>query len=852
MKTEFPHWFRREVAGWLPFVLLFLFLGTATGQPTLLLPITQSWSYSTNNLDGTGWQAKDYVETGWSNPSPALLYIETAILPAPTNTALPQRPGNGPMLTYYFRTTFNVANAAAVASLTFSNLIDDGAIFYLNGVEIQRVAMAATPITYTSLATRTVGEATVFDLFYLSGDWLTNLVTGSNVLAVEVHQAAATSSDIVFGMALISSTAVTLTRGPYLQNGSHTNTTVRWRTSGNVIGLARYGTNLASLDFSADELTSTNEHELQLTGLAPDTTYYYAVGTAETTLAGSNANHFFVTAPLPGTPKATRIWVLGDAGTKSASQVSVRNAYETFTGARHTDLWLMLGDNAYDSGTDAEYQSGVFNVYTNMLRKSVLWSTLGNHETAQATAFVNTYPYFSIFTLPKNGEAGGMASGTEHYYSFDYANLHFICLDSMTANRATNGVMFQWLTNDLANVTADWTIAFWHHPPYTKGSHNSDSETELIEMRKVFLPVLEAAGVDLVLSGHSHCYERSFLLDKHYLLSPAMNATNKLDARSGWEGGTGAYLKPEGGLIPHQGTVYVVAGSSGQISGGALNHPGMYVSLNQLGSLVLDIVSNRLDAKFIRENGATNDSFTILKLNYPPVASNLNFTVAGDAPTNLFLVASDINRNPVTFATDSLPGSGLISAFDPTLGVFRYTPAHGFSGTGSFNFSASDGRTNSALASVTITVLPPPDRNANGLPDYWEAAWNVSDPNLDDDGDGLSNLQEYLANTNPTNAASVLRITSLGQAADGDFNLVWESIGGTRYRVSYSDGDAQGGFNGSFTDLLRPVTVEMDAALIGIPSTMRFTDDATLTGGLPASGARYYRVQVVQEGLLYP
>jgi len=50
---------------------------------TLLMPVTQNWRYSTNNLDGTGWQAKDHVETGWSNLSPALLHIDEMPLPAP-------------------------------------------------------------------------------------------------------------------------------------------------------------------------------------------------------------------------------------------------------------------------------------------------------------------------------------------------------------------------------------------------------------------------------------------------------------------------------------------------------------------------------------------------------------------------------------------------------------------------------------------------------------------------------------------------------------------------------------------------------------------------------------------------
>ena len=75
---------------------------------------------------------------------------------------------------------------------------------------------------------------------------------------------------------------------------------------------------------------------------------------------------------------------------------------------------------------------------------------------------------------------------------------------------------------------------------------------------------------------------------------------------------------------------------------------------------------------------------------------------------------------------------------------------------------------------------------------------------------------------------------------------VWSAVGGTRYRVLYSDGDEQGGFNGAFAPLVRPVTEEMDPNPIGSPGTMSFTDDLTLTGGAPAHGSRYYRVQVVR------
>ena len=81
-------------------------------------------------------------------------------------------------------------------------------------------------------------------------------------------------------------------------------------------------------------------------------------------------------------------------------------------------------------GTDAEYQAAVFDTYPTLLRKTLLWPTLGNHDGGSANSGTQTGAYYDIFTLPTQGEAGGMASGTEAYYSFDYANIHFIVLDS--------------------------------------------------------------------------------------------------------------------------------------------------------------------------------------------------------------------------------------------------------------------------------------------------------------------------------------------------------------------------------------------------------------------------------------
>jgi hypothetical protein len=406
---------------------------------------------------------------------------------------------------------------------------------------------------------------------------------------------------------------IMVTRGPYLQIGTPTSIVVRWRTGTATNSRVRYGTNPADLSSMRDNTSVTTEHEVTVTGLSPDTQYYYSVGTTTAVLAGG-ADFTFITAPAEGSTQPVRIWAIGDSGTASAEAAAVRDAYAAFTGTRYTDVWLMLGDNAYSNGTDAEYQAAVFNMYPTFLKQTVLWPTIGNHDTGGSISPPGDLPYYQMFTLPTSGQAGGVPSGTEDYYSFDVGNIHFICLDSMTSDRSSNSPMMNWLQTDISSTTRNWIIAYWHHPPYSKGSHNSDTELQLIEMRARALPILENFGVDLVLTGHSHSYERSFLLDQHYGSSSTLTPAMIKDAGSGREDEPdGAYRKATGGTAAHEGAVYVVAGSSGHTSGGSLNHPAMFISLNELGSMVLDISGNRLDAQFLRETGAIQDHFTIIK-----------------------------------------------------------------------------------------------------------------------------------------------------------------------------------------------------------------------------------------------
>lgn len=185
---------------------------------TQIFDVTNSWSYTTNNLDGTLWKTRTYVENNWMGTNRGLLYVnESASYISPLTTQLPGSSTAIPR-TYYFRTHFNHTGSVAGAQLTLSNYVDDGAVFYLNGAEIFRLRMpqAPTVITYATASQGTPCAGTAQsgdtanscpDVFTISGPLLTtNLLQGDNVLAVEVHNSSSGSLlDLVFGSSLTRS-----------------------------------------------------------------------------------------------------------------------------------------------------------------------------------------------------------------------------------------------------------------------------------------------------------------------------------------------------------------------------------------------------------------------------------------------------------------------------------------------------------------------------------------------------------------------------------------------------------------------------------------------------------------------
>jgi len=430
-----------------------------------------------------------------------------------------------------------------------------------------------------------------------------------------------------------AASAQTITRGPYLQSVSPTAVTVRWRTDVATGSRVDLGDNPGSYSSSVTDPSLTTEHEMRLTGLLSAHRYAYGVGQPGALLTPADATYSFTTAPPAGSAAPVRAWIVGDSGHNNTGAQAVRDKFESYSGSRPPDLWLMLGDNAYGAGTDTDYQDGCFDLYQTQARKYPLFPTRGNHDALYAGS---NDDYYDFFTLPSLGECGGVPSGSEAYYSYDWGNVHFICLDSQGSDRTLGGPMIMWLRQDLAATNAAWVVCYWHHPPYSNGSHDSnDCPSEMCDMRQNVVPVLDSTGVDLVLTGHSHGYERSYLLNGHYGLSNTLTAVMKVGPGDGRVGGSGPYTKPHVQQQPFEGAVYTVAGSSSEAKHVA-SMPCMVASITALGSLVLDFNGNRLDARFLDNKGAVRDSFAIVKggvqVSVPPAGSTLSLAPARPTP----------------------------------------------------------------------------------------------------------------------------------------------------------------------------------------------------------------------------
>jgi PKD repeat protein len=381
----------------------------------------------------------------------------------------------------------------------------------------------------------------------------------------------------------------TLTRGPYLQSTAPTSIRVVCKTSTSSALTLRYGVQRGAWDGTRTTASGTT-HVFDLTGLRPETRYAYEIA-AGTSVIASGDDHVFHTAPPDASRAPFRFLAWGDSGTGSNSQLDVAAVMEEVL--PDPLFALGLGDLVYDSGDWEDYDPKLFRPYAQLFRRMAFWPTMGNHDIDTESGA----PYLDAFYLPTNSGAPGHPSGTELYYSFDHGQAHFVCLDSESTDTRPGRAMYQWAAADLDDARARgkrWLIVFMHHPPYTRGTHDSTSESSLISIKEDLVPLFDAKGVDMVLVGHSHVYERSYLVKDDRVLQSDTSEYTKIGS-------------PDG-------TIYLVSGCAGKSGSGELDHPLMARSYgNVVGFNVIDVGWEELRGRFIERDGRTTDLFTLRK-----------------------------------------------------------------------------------------------------------------------------------------------------------------------------------------------------------------------------------------------
>jgi len=162
--------------------------------------------------------------------------------------------------------------------------------------------------------------------------------------------------------------------------------------------------------------------------------------------------------------------------------------------------FIMISGDLVNDGNDQKEWEAFYAAGGEVLDRIKLYPAIGNHD--------NTEFFKAKFDLPDNGPEGKEGA----FYSFDYGDAHFTVMDSNVMGAASPEDI-QWLKKDLFGTDKTYKIVMFHHPAYVAQDVPKDvMRAETIQ--EAFVPIMEEAGVDLVLSGHQHVYMRTYPMRK--------------------------------------------------------------------------------------------------------------------------------------------------------------------------------------------------------------------------------------------------------------------------------------------------------------------------------------------------
>ena len=213
----------------------------------------------------------------------------------------------------------------------------------------------------------------------------------------------------------------------------------------------------------------------------------------------------------PPGPEAglVRVAVAGDVGDSGARLSRTATAISKLGGTRGFDVLLLLGDNVYPDGDPALLPQTVLEPFGDVTRAGAqLLAIVGNHDVRNGHG-------------PPQMAALGMDG---LWWSREIGEVLFVGLDS---NQPANARQQRWLEDTLARTNARWKVVMVHHPPYSAGYQGSN-----LDVRRAFAPIFERFGVQLVLSGHDHDYQRSHPINGvTYVVSGAAAGSRRTSER---------------------------------------------------------------------------------------------------------------------------------------------------------------------------------------------------------------------------------------------------------------------------------------------------------------------------------
>ncbi len=360
-----------------------------------------------------------------------------------------------------------------------------------------------------------------------------------------------------------------LIKGPMVQMVSDSGFTLVWETHQSVDVQAQVQRNHGQWA-EPDKVVETRagRRAVRFDGLNPASEYRYRIVVDEETVA----EHSVRTAPKAD--ESFRILAFGDSGSGNEHQYRLAEKMPS-AGA---DIVVHTGDLIYMEGEREDYPEKFYRPYASLIASVPFYPSMGNHDFRTNRGA----PMFEEFVLPENGP---QSSTPERHYWFDFGSARFVAIDTDLTMKDLGSIVAPWLDKVLEGAGDRWKIVFFHHPVYTNGRYGPTHR-----LWRTILPVIEAHGTHLVLSGHDHLYERTHPIREGKITPPG------------------------------QGVVHVVTGAGGH-GLYAINPKPMEqiaVQYNEDYSFtVIDVSPDRMTLRQINANGEQVDEYVIPRTGSP-------------------------------------------------------------------------------------------------------------------------------------------------------------------------------------------------------------------------------------------